>query len=220
MRFVTISDTHRKHRRIQDLPPGDVIIHAGDITSRGTEQETNDFLEWFSGLDYTHKIFIAGNHDFLLEETAPEDLDKLIPANVTYLNDSATEINGVKIWGSPVTPWYHDWAFNRHRGAAIARHWQKIPGDTDIIVAHGPVHGILDYTSSGIYAGCEELRKRVEEVRPAYFISGHIHEQYGWEQQGETIFINASVLNELYAVKNRPIVFDFSPKQVSLPRMA
>ena len=63
MKLIHISDTHGKHQLLKDLPDADVIVHAGDITEDGTEEEVKDFIEWFSGLPYVHKIFIAGNHD-------------------------------------------------------------------------------------------------------------------------------------------------------------
>jgi 3',5'-cyclic AMP phosphodiesterase CpdA len=42
-----------------------LLIHAGDMSSMGYKHEVQQFLKWFNGLDnYTHKIFIAGNHDW------------------------------------------------------------------------------------------------------------------------------------------------------------
>ena len=38
MTFITISDTHGQHRSL-DLPESDVLIHAGDVSGRGTEYE-------------------------------------------------------------------------------------------------------------------------------------------------------------------------------------
>lgn len=207
MHFVTISDTHRRHRKLRHLPKADAIIHAGDISSKGTPEEVKDFLDWFGGLDYQHKIFIAGNHDFLLEQATEAMLAELIPQGVTYLNDSGVTVGNIHIWGSPITPWFHDWAFNRNRGAEIARHWERIPEDTDILVVHGPAQGILDYTHTHISAGCEELRKKVRQIRPAYFISGHIHEAHGELEEEGTHYINASVLNERYQLSYPPVTF-------------
>ena len=208
MRFVIISDTHNKHRQLRTLPPGDAIIHAGDITSRGQEREVNDFLKWFSGLDYKYKIFIAGNHDFLFEQADASLLSSIIPDNITYLNDSGITIEGINIWGSPITPWFHDWAFNRQRGSEIMAHWKLIPADTDILITHGPVAGILDTTTTGIIAGCEDLAATVRSIKPAYFISGHIHEAYGQEIHEGTTYINAAVLDERYVLRNQPQTFD------------
>jgi Icc-related predicted phosphoesterase len=208
MRFVAISDTHGQHASLS-LPDADVLIHAGDVSKRGTEQQIKEFLEWFTSLNYRYKILIAGNHDFYLEKVSAEQLADLIPKNVVYLNESGIEINGIKIWGSPVQPWFHDWAFNRQRGADIKRHWDLIPSDTDILVTHGPVRGILDRTVYGQDVGCVDLLDAVRRINPSIHICGHIHESYGEIYSGETKFINASVLNEDYFLVNSPIEFEF-----------
>lgn len=206
MKFIAISDTHGQHAGLS-LPEGDVIIHAGDVSKRGTELQVREFLEWFSGLDYRHKIFVAGNHDFHFEKLSSEQLAGLIPENVIYLNDSGIEIEGIRIWGSPVQPWFHDWAFNRGRGADIKKHWDLIPHDTDILITHGPPLGILDRTVYGQEVGCADLLNAIARVNPAFHIFGHIHEAYGEQVTGQTKFINASVLNEDYFLVNEPIEF-------------
>lgn len=207
MKIVAISDTHGKHQKLV-LPKGDMLIHAGDVTSRGKEIEVIDFLKWFAATDYTYKIFIAGNHDFHFERFGDEIISQLIPSNVIYLNDSGIKIEGIKIWGSPISPWFYDWAFNRHRGYDIKKHWDKIPQNTDIIITHGPVYGILDLTSRYENVGCKDLLEKIEILNPKFHICGHIHEAYGHIKSGETEFLNASVLDENYILKNKPIVFE------------
>ena len=209
MKFVAISDTHGKHQKLS-LPEGDVLIHAGDFSSMGKEYEIKDFLDWFSKTDFTYKILIAGNHDFFFEKIShnPAFLEEFIPSNVIYLNDSEVEIEKVKIWGSPIQPWFYNWAFNRYRGEDIRRHWNKIPADTDILITHGPVFGILDKTTRNESVGCEDLLQKVEEIKPKYHICGHIHEAYGYIKQGDTTFINASVLDENYILKNKAVEFE------------
>jgi Icc-related predicted phosphoesterase len=206
MRFVAISDTHGKHEF--DLPPGDVILHAGDVSSRGSKAEVERFLDWFSGLDYTYKIFIAGNHDFFFERASATEIQATIPDNLIYLNDSGTEVEGIKIWGSPIQPWFYDWAFNRQRGAEIQKHWELIPADSDIVITHGPVFGILDRVASGLSVGCEDLLPRIERIKPKIHLCGHIHEAYGTRRVGDTLFINASILDLRYTIKNQAVVFD------------
>lgn len=208
MKFIAISDTHGQHTKLS-LPEGDVIIHAGDISGRGTENQVRDFIEWFSSLDYQYKIFIAGNHDFFLEKVCETEIHKLIPENVIYLNDSGIEIEGIKIWGSPVQPWFHDWAFNRQRGADIKRHWDLIPHNTDVLITHGPVKGILDQTVYGQEVGCEDLLEAVKRINPSFHVCGHIHEAYGEQISDGTRFINASILNEDYFLVNSPVEFEF-----------
>ena len=67
VRFVCISDTHGKHRKI-NLPEGDVLLHAGDITNVGEPHQLEDFAEWLSKLHYTQKVVIAGNHDLTIDK--------------------------------------------------------------------------------------------------------------------------------------------------------
>lgn len=215
MKIVCISDTHSKHYSLleKDLITDDlentILIHAGDISTRGYRSQTIDFLNWFSKLPHKYKIFIAGNHDFDFEDNA-DTINEIIPDNVIYLNDSLVEIEGIKIWGSPVTPYFYNWAFNRFRGANIKSYWDKIPDDIDILITHGPPYMILDkvvYDQKNV--GCVDLLNRVQEIRPKFHIFGHIHETHGILTVDDVTFINASVLNEDYRLVNKPIHFDF-----------
>lgn len=207
MKIVAISDTHGQHEKLL-LPKGDVIIHAGDICRRSTRDETLNFLTWFDGLDFKYKIFIPGNHDFFFERNDRKEIENIIPWGVTYLNDSGCEINGVKFWGSPITPWFYDWAFNRQRGADICKHWDLIPKDIDVLITHGPVRSMHDVTRRGDIVGCEDLLRYVSNIRPKAHVCGHIHEGYGQKEMAGIKFINVSVLNERYELVNEPILLE------------
>ena len=43
MRIVCISDTHGRHKKLKNIPDGDVLIHAGDITPRGEIEHLGSF---------------------------------------------------------------------------------------------------------------------------------------------------------------------------------
>jgi Icc-related predicted phosphoesterase len=202
-KITLISDTHGAHRLLS-LEGGDILIHSGDLCNRGTEIEAISFLQWFEKQDYTHKIFIAGNHDFFFEKTTEMDLLDLIPSNITYLNDSGVEIDGIKIWGSPITPTFFNWAFNRDRGAAIKLHWDLIPLDTDILITHGPPSETLD-TVNYMHVGCEDLRDRIQIVKPKIHVFGHIHEGYGFVHKEGTDYYNAACMTARYDLDNMPI---------------
>ncbi len=224
MRIVCISDTHNQHHEATEfLPKGDLIIHAGDVSGSGTESEIKNFLDWFDSLDFKYKIFIPGNHDFFFDyewyprtlvgkirhkgrEGHKEIINNLLAKypKITYLNDSFVEIEGIKIFGSPVTPWFHDWAFNRYPDEII-KHWNLIPKDVDILVTHGPAHNILDKTEEHIKTGCVSLLEKILEVKPKIHICGHIHEAYGTYIGVDTTFINASLLNRRYQLTNPAI---------------
>ncbi|MBC7410804.1 MAG: metallophosphoesterase, partial [Arcicella sp.] len=113
----------------------------------GRIEEIEMFNEWMGSLPHRHKVVIAGNHDFFFEKY-PKEAKRLI-TNATYLNDSGILIEGLHIWGSPIQPWFYDWAFNRKRGKDIRKHWDLIPTNTDILITHGPPFGILDATERG-----------------------------------------------------------------------
>lgn len=205
MKMVAISDTHGLHRQLA-LPPGDLLIHAGDITRWGSHEEVMDFLQWFSEQPFEFKVFIAGNHDFYLERI--ERAESIIPPSLIYLNDSGVTLRGVHIWGSPVQPYYYGWAFNRKRGPEIERHWQAIPSDTDILITHGPPHGILDRNLLEQSVGCEDLKRHVNRVKPRFHVFGHIHESHGQKEIDGTTFVNASIMNEDYQLVHHPFVVE------------
>ena len=129
--------------------------------------------------------------------------------NATYLNDEAITVKGIKIWGSPITPYFYGLAFNRKRGEEINKHWELIPNDIDILVTHGPPFGILDQTKQGDQVGCEDLARKVHEIQPKLHIFGHVHEQYGLLKSNKTLFVNASLLDANFKVAHEPIVIDW-----------
>lgn len=205
MKFVCISDTHCKHDHIE-VPEGDVLIHAGDSTGRGSFDDLKNFGEFLSRMSHRYKVVISGNHDFCFQ--TDRSASKAVLGEAIYLQDSGIEIEGLKIYGSPWQPWFFDWAFNLQRGPEIKKVWDKIPENTDILITHGPPMGILDKTRGGDHAGCEELLKAIKRINPSYHIFGHIHEGYGVYERGATTFINASTCDVGYQPINPPIVFD------------
>jgi Icc-related predicted phosphoesterase len=206
MPFITcISDTHNFHDKVF-LPETDILIHAGDATGLGSLKEISSFLYWFSQQPAKHKILIAGNHDWLYENDfylANSLLSQY--SDITYLNDSMVEVLGVKIYGSPITPRFFDWAFNADHDE-LCDSWSKIPEGVDILVTHGPPHGILDLTDEGNMMGCPILAYEiVSRIKPKYHIFGHCHEGYGQKEEGGINYINASICNRKYKPVNKPI---------------
>lgn len=185
-----ISDLHGE---IPDLPGGDLLIVAGDLSLAGTKFETKMFASWIDNLScYKEKVVIAGNHDDYLT------LGNIPFKKAHYLYNSGVNLFGFNIWGSPYTPTYHKWYFMKNRGAEIKKVWDQIPEDTDILVTHGPPYGILDQNRNDIPCGCEELKKAVDRIKPKYHIFGHMHEEYGKIEKDGTVFINCSYMDEDY----------------------
>lgn len=209
MKIVHISDTHGKafHEKLE-IPECDVLVHTGDFGEWKTNlQELTEFLIWFEMQPARKKIFIAGNHDVIMDEKwadSREDYVARMLANqkhrdakllidqykVVYLDNSEYVFEGIKFWGSPYSPSFgHDWGFNADRGIDISKIWAKIPTDVNVLLTHTPVYGMLDsildkYLREGetdIHKGCEDLlaviRKRLFSLK--LHCCGHIHDDIG-----------------------------------------
>lgn len=192
------------------VPDGDVLIHAGDATMRGTLEQVGLFAEWFKSLPHKYKLFVPGNHDFLFENNASLARSIILEAGALTLIDEGVVIDGVRFWGSPYQPWFMSWAFNVQRGAQLAEHWAEMPSDTDVLITHSPPYSIGDTVPSGEKVGCEDLLARVRDVRPTYHVFGHIHEGYGVHGGVPGVsFVNASICDGSYRPINAPISLEF-----------
>jgi Icc-related predicted phosphoesterase len=209
MRLVLASDTHEQEEKVV-VPDGDIFIHTGDATYHGAVDRIAKFANWLRGLPHKHKVFIAGNHDFCFENRDRDVCVNLIRESGTiYLENEAIEIDGLKIYGSPCSAWYFDWAFNVRRGADIAAVWAKIPDDTQVLLTHGPAYGMLDTTKAGEKVGDKDLLGRIDQLKQLrLFACGHIHEGYGTAERNGVKFVNASSCNRHYQPINPPIVID------------
>ena len=244
MRITHISDTHNKHKQLDGkLPGGVLLIHSGDISSLGRKHEVEQFIKWFGKQDYTHKVFIAGNHDMTFDreillrnklahfegrteydtecaEGKPEWLVEMLanlPDNVYYLENSSIKLEGINIWGSPISPSFgYGWGFNKDRGHDINEVWSTIPMDTDIVITHSPIYGYNDRAqNTNQNVGCADLYHRLHEVKPHLHFAGHIHEGHGYgtipykDEWGDIYTFNGSTCNLRYEAINPPITFDY-----------
>ena len=91
MKILHLSDTHGLHRRIKDMPEADVIVHSGDISNNGTEEEVLDFLNWFIDLPYSEEI---RNRP---EEIRNRPAFRSEPTRISLLIYFSTNAEGVKI---------------------------------------------------------------------------------------------------------------------------
>ncbi|KAF2024259.1 Metallo-dependent phosphatase, partial [Setomelanomma holmii] len=206
-RIVCISDTHNQTPK---LPPGDILIHAGDLTNQGSLTELQKSVAWLERQPFEAKIVVAGNHDTTLDApffhshsstwkwpTAqdPVECKKLVMQahGVTYLeNETATiyltKETGPKtclsVFGSPFSPGRRGWAFQYWGADEAEQVWSKIGDGVDVLVTHTPAYGFVDAAGGdgAARAGCEVLRRRLGVVRPLVHVCGHIHGGRGVER--------------------------------------
>ena len=182
------------------------------MNSGYSKSDIHTFCEWFEAQNYKHKIFIAGNHDRMFENHPLESNTIVNKYDVTYLQDDEHLIDGVKLYGTPWQPEFCNWAFNLpRRGDALMAKWGAIPKDTDILITHGPPQGHLDISGpphNEGNLGCELLRERIDTIQPLIHCFGHIHGSAGYKFDGNTHYFNASVLDERYEYRNKPMTID------------
>lgn len=210
MKILHISDTHGYHNTFPEsrFEGIDVVIHSGDCSNYRdpyrNEPEVRNFIEWYKNVPVKHKIYVAGNHDTSIERRmiTPGDF---AAAGIIYLENQGTTIDGVKFWGSPITPTFFDWAFMKARDKTH-KVWAQIPDDTDVLIVHGPPKGVRDlsFNRDGELemCGCSSLMKRCYALKDTLKLVcfGHIHNMDGVDtNQGvahysrvKTVYSNAA----------------------------
>ncbi len=210
MKLVAISDVHERWDKLV-IPECDILISAGDYSYKGAPEVVEGFHSWLSQQPAKHVISVQGNHELWVEknfEEAKAIAEKACPG-VHFIDEGLINIEGIKIWGSAITPWFHNWAWNKERGDDIKKHWDIIPDDINILVTHGPPYGILDlvYQVDGVTprerVGCFQLEERIRELKDLKLhIFGHIHCNSGERFKDGVHFINACICDEMYYPSN------------------
>lgn len=191
MKTVATGDTHGF---LPEIPPCDLFLHVGDFCpvfdhslSYQYEWLERYFCPWLNSIPAKEKVVGAGNHDFAFErEHARKIFDEHTDNNVHYVQDETIKVLGLKVHVSPWTPTFFDWAFMRDDWDLMPV-WNKIPAQLDILVTHGPPHGVLDLTKSGQHVGSESLAERLKSVEFKHHIFGHIHESHGTTYDGKSM---------------------------------
>lgn len=205
LKVVCISDTHMGHCELY-MPPGDILVVAGDISGITNHAELIEFNRWLGELDYEAIFVVPGNHDGQFWDS--QAVSRSLLSNATVLIDEMVEYKGYKIYGSPWVAQYGDWWYMVHPDA-LYDIWQKIPDDIDILITHQPPYGILDGVRRG-NAGCKYLREAVlTRIKPKLHVYGHLHLDGGrLVQQQDIYFVNAAMNNESYNIVREPITVE------------
>lgn len=199
------------HGYYPQLKGGDLLIVTGDLTASDKSFQYIEFYKWLEKQEYRKKIVIPGNHDNYFQKCNTFSPAPFADELATYLCDSGTEFEGLKIWASPWTKKFEGqnpkaMAFCLDTDEELEEKWKLIPDDIDILITHGPPYGILDKTEKNKHVGCRRLREHViGRVKPKLHIFSHIHERGAREIYFVTTkFINCSIMNERYKPVNKP----------------
>jgi Icc-related predicted phosphoesterase len=192
MRIVAMSDTHGYHEKVE-VTECDLLLHAGDFSWKGQWSEVEPFLEWFAKQPAKHKVLIPGNHEVMMSKAPGLLRMKCKELGIHFLINEHVVIDGKKIFGSPYSVRFGNWAYGLEDNK-LQEIWNMIEPDTNIILVHGPPKGILDRTNSGENAGSETLYKTIQGLLNLQLVvCGHIHEDRGCVSDGNVTYINAAI---------------------------
>ena len=196
---VCISDTHSQKPAGQ-IPDGDLLIHAGDLTDIGTVAAIQEQIDWLKTLHqnsttdgrpgFRHIVVVCGNHDSYFDPRSRSQHDKQMATSldwgeIHYLEHSSvsltfSENRTLEVYGAPQIPKCggKEFAFQYLRGQDA---WSNtIPDDVDVLVTHNPPKWHLDIPENG-GLGCEWLLKEIWRVKPTLHVFGHVHAGHGKE---------------------------------------
>jgi Icc-related predicted phosphoesterase len=208
MRIWHISDTHGCHDDLIIRDDLDMVIFSGDCSNYRdpyrNQYEVEQFIKWFAKLPIKYKVMVAGNHDTSIESrlVTPEYIRSM---GIIYLEHEHIVIDGIKIFGSPYSPTFGDWAFMKRRDKMHSL-WQVIEDDTALIIVHGPPRGMLDLSINREnqleMCGCLSLWKRIQSLSGIQAVAfGHIHDSKhvtntGIRFSGKVLYSNASCVED------------------------
>lgn len=183
IRVVCLSDTHDQFPK--EVPDGDLLIHAGDLTNPGTAASIQKQLDWLASLPHAHKVVVAGNHDSYFDPKSRHLADatfktKLNLKGIHYLEHDSVTLKfaggrDLKIYGAPDIPRCGGADFAFQYDSASPPWKGTVPADTDILVTHPPPRFHLDLGT----LGCPALLAELWRVRPKLHVFGHVHWGHG-----------------------------------------
>jgi Icc-related predicted phosphoesterase len=228
MRIVALSD---QHGYLPDIPPGDLMIVAGDVCPDGVGRFTamqrpdrqkvwfdDNIRPWMAAAPARHKLLTWGNHDYCGQacDFRADSPTKAAPGALQIVVDECVTVSAgdgaLSIWATPWSNLFMEWAFMK-TPEELETVYAQIPAGIDILVSHQPPYGHGDrfvHLGSGKveHIGSRELLAAIERVRPRLVICGHIHDGHGRTQHQGIPICNVSVVNEQYRLVHRPTVID------------
>lgn len=232
MKIVCLSDTHGLLPEL-DLDRIDLVLHAGDYTLHNKhdiqgqlDYFENQFCPWVRRIaSQTQFYYINGNHEVFAEKlninTDYNDVTQkhCIDNSSVFLCDY-----NIKIYGNPYTPTFYNWAFNLpDMPDGLGKKFKYIPDSIDILVSHGPPHGVMDYVPGRLVldrntgevveipacnAGSHELAKAITRVKPRLVVCGHLHSNFGVVKKEGVTYVGCSLMDENYQSNRFPIIID------------
>lgn len=204
MKLALIADIHGMLPF--DIPTCDAVIIAGDIAPDGRGQLSwlnSYFPQWCEQTQAP--IYVTwGNHDFTQGLTRGQ-VEENWPSNVFLVVDNWLPIGGKKVWFSPWSPKFLQWAWMEAE-ENLATKFKQIPDDIDIVVSHAPPYGAGDKPlPRSTRLGCKALAERMTTLpKLKHVVCGHIHEDRGIHILGGITVLNVAAVDGNYVPVMNP----------------
>jgi hypothetical protein len=215
VRMVHVSDTNTHHRYLH-LPRGDLFVHTGNFTNPQLPKADAirmfaDFLDWlhYSVVpNFAMVVFIAGNHDDILDSLNRQFLGEYYRAkqmlsdflrthpSAKYLKDTSTIFRGLTIYGSP-TVFCRQVSRDHTRYIAFehrVKSFKKAPLDDVDILLTNRAPSILDPQSDYVLPVDHIYQMRSDRKRqvPKIHAFGHCNKNFGIGDYRGTLMMNGS----------------------------
>lgn len=221
MKIAAISDLHGD---LPATPECDLLLIGGDVCPmsdhaqrRQREWLLGTFAGWLKIQPAERIVWIAGNHDFAVQDESFAEVARELPAKSTYIEDQLIEIDGLRVWGTPWVTHLPRWAFNADEEHLRTVTYAGIE-PCEVLMTHAPPRGTpdthsLDFTCPAFgskHVGSPAMRDRIEELNPRVVICGHIHEGNGrWVSPAGTEMLNVAHMDETFSPRDgAAVVFD------------
>lgn len=228
MRIAVMSDNHGILPQIKDENI-ELLLICGDIVPLSFQSDMeltkwwfdNNFREWAENLPVEKVIFIAGNHDLMIERD-PDWFKVEFPkhSKVTYLQHELYEYISTQdgkvysIFGTPYCKIFGNWAFMREK-ETLEKLYNEIPNNLDILISHdAPLLCGLGFINQNVRWGNQEagnpiLASAILNKRPKYVFNGHIHSgNHQLQEIDNTKLANVSIVDEHYDLVYKPLILD------------
>ncbi|HIT61114.1 MAG TPA: metallophosphoesterase [Candidatus Fimousia stercorigallinarum] len=161
----------------------DLIISCGDLDA--------DYLSFLTTMYNCDVLYVHGNHDEGYETKPPE--------GCICIDDQIINYQGIRILGLGGSMRYNNGKYQYTEAQMRMRYmrlWLQIQlcRGFDILVTHAPARGMND-ADDPPHRGFECFHDLISKYKPAFFLHGHVHLNYGYdipriEKLGNTTVIN------------------------------
>lgn len=180
MKILVLSDEESKYLwdyfEKSKLEGIDLIISCGDLKAQ--------YLSFLATYAKVPVLYVHGNHDSHYDTNPPD--------GCICIDDDLYVYKGIRILGLGGSMQYNMTGYqytesemkNRVRRLWFKLKWYK---GFDILVTHAPAYQLNDGDDIP-HMGFKTFRELLDKYRPKYFLHGHVHLSYNWNQQRECIY--------------------------------